>query len=447
MPSRFHFGILPHDACEIRSPCLVAFGRRSQPGPFLQEYQKHNVGLWPIFTPLSMLSSADPRPTLPAQVTALNGRLEVGDPRTRVVESFGEIRPASSLPLDAQHLPFAPVTPHNIPSTLSVPPPSPAEGYDFCLPSPIPSDHSSTQLSYPTSDARAADASVANFFLQDDSSSSEDDFSSEYSSEYLDCDDEDFMDDGDAGAVVPGPIHDPQLPLGDILIAADRRAVSYFAMPDFLPYVSFDAVSNALVADPPKYETHTTIPFNGIYCTSAIHTLNLTAALIISETSAHTTCEVGAEQAKFLAVCPPSIYYYNNPQYPERVVRGQTRLQNRYFEWRSFRRLHLDILMAVHASLTSEQSRDCNEADLCLIIIEDDKALPAWLTVPDEDIIYILLQELLLDDLFRTNIQPLANLGTIFATHKRKHQQEFAVFRPGPASAFEDFPQYEINGA
>jgi hypothetical protein len=300
--------------------------------------------------------------------------------------------------------------------------------------------------------------------------------------------------------------------LGDILIAADRRAVSYFAMPDFLPYVSFDAVSNALVADPPKYETvirepyrgvHcgrdqcTTIPFNGIYRASAIHTLNLTAALIISETSAHTTREVGAEQAKFLAVRPPSIYHYNNPQYPGRVVRGQTRLQNRYFEWRSFRRLHLDILTAVHASLTPEQSRDCNEADLCLIIIEDDKALPAWvnhaafllqtapfcnpfltrhesaylrsaagyfrfygyehsanlidcilqLTVPDEDIIYILLQELLLDDLFRTNIRPLANLGTIFATHERKHRQEFAVFRPGPASAFEDFPQYEINGA
>lgn len=228
MPSHFHFGspILPHDAREIRSPCLVAFGRRSQPGPFLQEYQKH-IAPSDITSPSTSLSSssppafqcdyldlgravahfhaafhaakhaatksasenskpplslhpADPRPTittlpppprigrkdsisplsigggtlanlesaptaespalimvpigehlpmsqspslttpsnileplqdqyssqastLPAQTTALNGRLEVGNPRVRAADTFGDIRPPSSSTLPVKN--------------------------------------------------------------------------------------------------------------------------------------------------------------------------------------------------------------------------------------------------------------------------------------------------------------------------------------------------------
>ncbi|KAG2120933.1 uncharacterized protein F5147DRAFT_766808 [Suillus discolor] len=304
---------------------------------------------------------------------------------------------------------------------------------------------------------------------------------------------------------------DPRLPLGDVLIAADRLAVGFTTMPAFILYLSFDPTSNALVADPPKYETnicapfkgvhcgheqHLIIPFNGIYCISLVQTLNKTASLIYSDMAAHIKCEVGPEQAKFLATRPPSIYHYNRTHYPGTVVHGQTRLKNRYYEWRNLHHLHLDLLSAVHATLTPEQSRDCNEADLCFILIENDKALPAWvnrsafflqmapfcnpfltqhestylrsaasyfcfygyehttniidhvlqLTVPDEDVIYILLQDLLLNDLSCTGVKPLASLGDILALHECKHHEEFVIFRPGLANTFEDVHHY-VNSA
>ncbi|KAG1774938.1 hypothetical protein EV702DRAFT_1047265 [Suillus placidus] len=468
--NHFHFGspILPHDACRAVAHFHAAFAAANNLKlPSTQP--SVNAGLPTILPsplclgrrPLSPLSLGEgtltcledapvsggqeinllrvpieplqqptpPTTTLPAQATLIpaTGHPAVGDPRlmSRPAEAFVDTRPTSSVDLEAQCLPFVPALANHAPTPFPGPPPPPnttapsrqllplIEAYNFCI----------IRLWMTTT-----------FFVEEDTS----------------------------GLTTPGPYGDPQLPLGNILIAADHRAVSFINMPNFLPYVSFDPISNAMIADPPTYDTaiqapfrgvhcgrnyRANIPFNSIYRASPIHTLNLTATLITTESMAHTTCEVGLEQAKFLAVRPPSIYHFNKPQYPGAVVRGQTCLQNWYFEWRNFRHLHLDLITAVHSTLTPEQSRDCNEVDICLILIEADKVLPAWLTVPDEDVMYILLQELLLDDLFRTNIKPLANLGTIFATHERRHQQDFAVFRPEPVSAYEGTVQYENNGA
>ncbi|KAG1896717.1 uncharacterized protein F5891DRAFT_1192839 [Suillus fuscotomentosus] len=51
----FSFGspILPKDARDIKSPCLVAFGRCNHPGPFVQEYQK-------FIAPSDLLASTSP---------------------------------------------------------------------------------------------------------------------------------------------------------------------------------------------------------------------------------------------------------------------------------------------------------------------------------------------------------------------------------------------------
>lgn len=278
-------------------------------------------------------------------------------------------------------------------------------------------------------------------------------------------------------------------------------------MPTLLAYLSFDPTSNALVADPPKYETdictpfkgvhcgreqHTTLLFNGIYRISTVQTLNSAASLIYSDMAAHIKHEVGPEQAKFLAICPPSIYHYNCSHYPGIVVWGQTHLENHYYKWQNLSHIHLDLLSAVHTMLTPEQSKDCNKADLCIISVENDKALPAWvnhsafflqmapfcnlfltwhkstylhlaasyfhfygyehmtniidhvlqLTLPDEDIVYILLQHLLLNDLLRTGVKPLSSLGRILALHECKHCKEFVIFRPGFMSTFKDMQHY-----
>ncbi|KAG1797840.1 uncharacterized protein HD556DRAFT_1440799 [Suillus plorans] len=380
-----------------------------------------------------------------------------------------------------------------------------------CSPSsPTTSDSSSYHILRVPPNSCIDEVSAADFFVDSDGSSlfSDDDMSSTTSSDYsFESVNEDSCNDTTKRFNHLLPTCDPHLPLGDVLIAADRLAVGFTTMPTFISYLSFDPTSNALVADPPKYETNirmpykgvhcgreqrATLPFNGTYRISTVQSLNSTASLIYSDMAAHIKREVGPEQAKFLATRPPSIYHYNRSHYPGTVVRGQTRLENRYYEWRNLRRLHLDLISAVHATLTPEQSKDCNDADLCVIIVENDKALPAWvnrsafflqtapfcnpfltrhestylrsaasyfrfygyehttniidhvlqLTVPDENVVYILLQHLLLDDLSRTGVKPLSSIGNILALHERKHREEFVIFQPGFASTFKDAQHY-----
>ncbi|KAG1868221.1 hypothetical protein C8R48DRAFT_671655 [Suillus tomentosus] len=482
--------------------------------------------------------------TSPAQVTLIpaTGRTEARDassfnrlvfstlfrlfslPTSDQSQAFSDTRP--SIPTDSGRAPFAPVPPTRAstpfseqqpPLNLRVPGTSQlfthVEAYECyeCIPpsSPTMSDWSSSELSSPfvmLPDPNLP-LSIADRFINssDEDFDSSDDSSSTSSSEYFSQEDE-IMDDMSFNYRLSNC--DSQLPLGDVLIAADRITVGYTAMPDIIAYLSFEPLSNAMVADPPTYTVNVPEPFRGVHCgrdyrialpfnglfrPPSVHALNLTAALICSELDAHNSHEAGPEQAKFLAARPPTIYHYNKPNYPGAVVRGQSRLESRYYEWRNLRRLHLELLTAVHATLTPEQSKDCNETDVCLILIEDDKALPAWvncaafllqtspfcnpfvtrhesaylrsaagyfrfygyehtsnmidrvlqLTVPDEDVVHILLQELLLDNLFRTNIKPHSSLGSILALHERKHRQDFVMFRPGPAGTYEDPQHYD----
>ncbi|KAG1793820.1 hypothetical protein EV424DRAFT_1603770 [Suillus variegatus] len=352
--------------------------------------------------------------TSPAQVTLIpaTGRTEAGDassfnrlvfstlfrlfslPTSDQSQAFSDTRP--SIPTDSGRAPFAPVPPTRAstpfseqqqPLNLRVPGTSQlfmhVEAYECyeCIPpsSPTMSDWSSSELSSPfvmLPDPNLP-LSIADRFINssDEDFDSSDDSSSTSSSEYFSQEDE-IMDDMSFNYRLSNC--DSQLPLGDVLIAADRITVGYTAMPDIIAYLSFEPLSNAMVADPPTYTVNVPEPFRGVHCgrdyrialpfnglfrPPSVHTLNLTAALICSELDAHNSREAGPEQAKFLAARPPTIYHYNKPNYPGAVVRGQSRLETRYYEWRNLRRLHLELLTAVHATLTPEQSKDCNETD------------------------------------------------------------------------------------
>jgi hypothetical protein len=67
------------------------------------------------------------------------------------------------------------------------------------------------------------------------------------------------------------------------------------------------------------------------------------------------------------------------------------------------------------------------------------------MTVPDEDVVYILLQDFLLDDLRHTRIKSESSVGSILSVHERQHRQDLAIFRPGCAAAFEDPKYYDFN--
>ncbi|KAG1784463.1 uncharacterized protein HD556DRAFT_1451750 [Suillus plorans] len=356
--------------------------------------------------------------TSPAQVTLIpaTGHMQAGDPVNRLVfstlfrlyslptsdqpQAFSDTRP--SIPMDSGHIPFAPVPPTRAPTPFSeqqqptnlrVPGTSQLfmhiEAYE-CYPpsSPTMSDDLSSDLSsqFVMLPAPTLPMSIANHFINssDDDFDSSDDSSSTSLSDYLTPEDK-IMEDMSFNYHLP--TCDPHLPLGDVLIAADHLMVGYTTMPDIIAYLSFEPLSNTMVADPPTYT-----------------------------------------------------------------------------------------------------SKDCNETDMCLILIEDDKVLPAWvncaafllqtspfcnpfvtrqesaylrsaagyfrfygyehtsniidhilqLTVPDEDVVHILLQELLLDNLFCTNIKPHSSLGSILALHERKHHQDFVMFQPGPARTYKD---------
>ncbi|KAG1806032.1 hypothetical protein EV424DRAFT_1577928 [Suillus variegatus] len=221
--------------------------------------------------------------TSPAQVTLIpaTGRMEAGDASSfnRLVFTFSDTRP--SIPTDSGRAPFAPVPPTRAstpfseqqpPLNLRVPGTSQlfthVEAYE-CFPpsSPIMSDCSSSELSSPFVMLLDPNLplSIADRFINssDEDFDSSDDSSSTSSSEYFSQEDE-IMDDMSFNYRLSNC--DSQLPLGDVLIAADRITVGYTAMPDIIAYLSFEPLSNAMVADPPTYTVNVPEPFRGVHC-------------------------------------------------------------------------------------------------------------------------------------------------------------------------------------
>ncbi|KAG1847065.1 hypothetical protein F4604DRAFT_1688185 [Suillus subluteus] len=324
----FESPIIPGDAQEIRSPCLMAFGRHNLPGPFVEEYLK---GIAPITTtspnaPLfqcdfkdlgramahfqeTLTSPNDPPTTFstaynnsmlgdlsglgpasfqgpesilmqvpieplgqelllvcppPAFATLLPAtrRTRVVGDRTRagITDTFADTRPSFDPTSQAPRL-------LSVPSAVS------------CAPTPFPGQHPPPFLQIDTSFHQCPPASPSLLecssvlspfcFVSEDPSAG--DFS--ITEQYLDLtdsesDDEpygsesDYLSDPEAGMdytgftrpVVGDNSADPPTALGDVLIASDRLSVCWFAMLDFIHYLSFDPVANVMVADPPTYE-------------------------------------------------------------------------------------------------------------------------------------------------------------------------------------------------
>ncbi|KAG1866485.1 hypothetical protein DFJ58DRAFT_723982 [Suillus subalutaceus] len=305
----------------------------------------------------------------------------------------------------------------------------------------------------PPSDVTSTDSSHYHVPPPSTSSSLEDGFfltdSSDYGTECSDytSDEDDPMDDYALPTAPPIP-HET---LGDFLIAKDKKGPSTNAMPSFIHVLTFDATTHSMIADPPSYDTAISSPYRGVHL----------AASIVTETSEHTVREVSKEKSRYLANRPPAIYHYNHADYPSHVVTRTDTTWSRYFAWRRICRLHTDLLKQVQSALTTEQAKDCNDHDLCIILIERNHALPAWvnraaflmqhapfcnpfltrheatflhlassylhfygygdatraidhvlqLTVPDEDVVNILLQELLLDTSTALGLSPTNRSG------------------------------------
>ncbi|KAG2067776.1 hypothetical protein BDR04DRAFT_1158671 [Suillus decipiens] len=154
-----------------------------------------------------------------------------------------------------------PVNEHSCPY---VPPASPASS-DYTTNSTNSNDFYFVDNS-PLSNQCTMSAAEPFFFLPDSDSDSEpssDKESSDYLSAYSVNDDDDMEH---LQYLTTFIALDPQMPLGDVLIAADCLTVHSFAMPNLIHYVSFDPTSNAMVTDPPTYKTPIQVPFHGVHC-------------------------------------------------------------------------------------------------------------------------------------------------------------------------------------
>ncbi|KAG1876939.1 hypothetical protein C8R48DRAFT_768506 [Suillus tomentosus] len=535
--------ILPNDAREIRSPCLVAFGRHNEAGALLLHYQSvlpaHlNMSSSPPLFECNFRDLGRAVAQLRATLDAHNAaHMESAPPSTNILGPFCMPLTVGQAAVDntTTDLPLVQVANGNLspsPPQSQSPSPSPSPSsppflhrgerwyirpdsalMDFpaggsqsvTTPTlllkqeeedPIMDQPMSSPLFLPSPSTTALtldnspDVSSPLFFEYPSSESCTD-----YSS-----DDDDLFDEEPVLVSPPSTTIDN---LCELLVANDIKECVGHSMPSLVCAFSFDAVSNSMIADLPTYHTdiphpyrglhcgcdyRPTIPFNGTYRASFVRTALVSAANVAAKIMDHNVQQVGSERTRFLLMHPPGIYHYNHSDYPARVMRSPTRLWSRYFAWRQLRRLHAKLIEEIYCILTPDQAKDCNEPDVCIILVERDCALPAWvnrasfllqhapfanpfltrnesaflrsassylrfygydessraidnilqMTVPDEDIVGILLQELFLDELFGTRVKAEESLGKIFAIHERKHRQDFGIQRPGSVHVFED---------
>ncbi|KIJ58679.1 hypothetical protein HYDPIDRAFT_33947 [Hydnomerulius pinastri MD-312] len=76
-------------------------------------------------------------------------------------------------------------------------------------------------------------------------------------------------------------------------------------------------------------------------------------------------------QTNVLEACPPSIYFNQADTYPLRVFRGKTSPRYLFNEYRRFWQLLLGLIRSVHASLTPQQSAECQDEFIYAILIEE----------------------------------------------------------------------------
>ncbi|KAG2079507.1 uncharacterized protein F5147DRAFT_785013 [Suillus discolor] len=228
--------------------------------------------------------------------------------------------------------------------------------------------------------------------------------------------------------------------------------------------------------------TYETLPFHGHYDHSSVHRLTTLTRFLTGIMASQSVRELGIEQAAFHTTRPSAIYHYDTSTYNLHVPRGTSRLHTRMYELKNMRTTARNIIQLTHATLTPFQSQECSQEQLLLIVVDGVRCIPASVnratffhqlcpsanplfayeevaylrsaaglfrffgyfvladaiddllqrSVPDEDIIFILLQNYLLDDLRGTNVVPTTSTKFILSLAEAKYDRDYDAKRVGP---------------
>ncbi|KIK32304.1 hypothetical protein CY34DRAFT_19144 [Suillus luteus UH-Slu-Lm8-n1] len=228
--------------------------------------------------------------------------------------------------------------------------------------------------------------------------------------------------------------------------------------------------------------TYEPLPFHGTYDTLTSQRLMALCRFLSSSMAAQSVRELGLDGAALHVTRPSAIFHYGTTTYQDHVPRGCSRLHSRIFELKNMRSTARTILQLTHATLTPLQSQECMQDQLILIVVDGVRCIPASVTrttfflqlcpsanplfayeeiaflrsaaglfrffgyftladaiddllqrpLPDEDVIFTLLQNYLLDDLRGTGVVPLNNINQLLTAAESKLERNANSLRVGP---------------
>ncbi|KAG1850978.1 hypothetical protein C8R48DRAFT_676590 [Suillus tomentosus] len=224
------------------------------------------------------------------------------------------------------------------------------------------------------------------------------------------------------------------------------------------------------------------LPFHGSYDLFTTQRLVALCRTLTGSMASQAVQELGLEKAAFHTTRPSAIYHYHTSSYYEHVPRGKSRLCTRITDLRNMRVMARNVLQLVHATLTPSQSQECMEEQIILLIIDGVRCIPASVnraaffmqlcpaanplftleefaylrtaaglfrffghftiadavddllqrSLPDEDIVYTLLQNYSLDDLRGTGVSPSKSLKYLLNVAEAWCENSSEVNRVGP---------------
>ncbi|KAG2119715.1 uncharacterized protein F5147DRAFT_767189 [Suillus discolor] len=253
-------------------------------------------------------------------------------------------------------------------------------------------------------------------------------------------------------------------------------------IPQLIPSLIFTCTTDALEEpdDNGLFDKLTPSPFRP----SPVQTHRLTALtrFLTGAMASQSIRELGIEKAAFHTTRPSAIFHYDTSTYNLHVPRGTSRLHTRMYELKNMRTTARNILQQTHATLTPFQSQDCSQEQLLLIVVDGVRCIPASVnratffhqlcpsanplfsyeevaflrlaaglfrffryfiladaiddllqcSLPDKDIIFILLQNYLLDDLRGTNVVPTTSTKFVLSLAEAKYNRDYDAKRVGP---------------
>jgi hypothetical protein len=228
--------------------------------------------------------------------------------------------------------------------------------------------------------------------------------------------------------------------------------------------------------------TYETLPFHGVYDLVTSQRLIALCRFLSRTMTAQSVHELGLEGTALHNTRPSAIFHYDTSAYNKCVPRGSSRMHSRIYELKNMHTTARSILQLTHATLTPVQSQECLQEQLILIVVDGVRCIPASVTrttfflqlcppanplftyeevaflrsaaglfrffgyftladtiddllqrpLPDEDVIFNLLQNYLLDDLRGTGVTPLTSINFLLTAAESKLERDATIKRVGP---------------